>query len=525
MKINGRCFRGEKLSYNWLNVIIIFISFLTLNSCKENPVVAADTTPDNATIIITPKYFKGYIHQRFKFTSLVTHTDSTKPVKVSWLSGDSTIVSIDSTGICLFKKKGNVNIYAKVISTQGATLALDTAYVTSDSLYFKFYQRDLHLTSLDNYQVSYNYVPFKVKLASSNNSVVTVDSMGNLGIKSLGFSYISATVIDSLNVILARDSIKVSVEWWKKYSLQSKITSMAYNHTQNSIFVGTGSGNGIYTSPDDGTTWSQSNSGLSLNSNTSVTSIALSQSNPEEVIAVLNYSYIAVSQDRGATWQSAPSPGPEIQDVEIEPDDDNVVYAIGRYIGFQIYKSTDKCSSWNKISEAPDPSGEAPKLYIDPTNPQKMYIGGHGSYISTDAGVVWNMIDWPSHGTEFLLSNIDIRGNIYVQDYNWDGSLKLRLVRSDDYGSTFTVLNEYSNNTYVYGSDFITGNTICCASPNTVYVSTNNGQSWDQINGIFPSPPTSWSAGIAVTNSNPPGFIYSININGFGQIWKYKEAK
>ncbi len=509
----------------WLNLIIIFISILALNSCKENPVVAAVSTPDNATLRITPKYFRGYIHQQFKFSSYVTHTDSSKQVKVSWSSGDSSIVSIDSTGTCLFKKQGNINIYAKVISAKGATLAIDTAYVTSDSLYLKFYKRDLHLASIDNYKVAYNYVPFKVILASSNNTVVTVDSIGNLGIKGLGFSYISATVTDSSNIILARDSIKVSVEWWKQYSLQCKITSMAYNYSQNLILIGTGSGNGIYISRDGSTTWSQSNSGLSLNSSTAVTSITVSPSNPEEIIAVLNYSDIAVSQDGGATWQSAQSPGPEIQDVAIKPDDDNVIYAIGRYIEFQIYKSTDKGSSWNKISTAPDPSGEAPKLYIDPINTQRMYIGGHGSYSSSDAGATWKMINWPSHGTEFFLSNIDLRGNIYFQDYNWDGSLKLRLVRSRDYGSTFSVLNEYANNTYVYGSDLISSNTICCASPNTVYVSTNNGQNWNQINGIFPSPPTSWSAGIAVTNSNPAGFIYSININGIGQIWKYEEIK
>ena len=512
-------------SYNILYFIILSLSFLTLYSCKENPVKAPITSNDKANINITPKYYNGYINQSYKFNASVTHTDSTNQIKIAWSSSDTSIVSIDSMGTCLFKKQGNINIYAKVISIQGAILATDTAFVSSDSLYFKFYQSDLHLTSLSNQSVSYNYVPFKVILVSSNTSVVTVDSVGHLTIQGLGSSYIIASAMDNNNTIIARDSIKVYVEWWKMYSIQSKITSMAFNYSQNTILLGTNSGKGIYISKDGGHTWNQSNSGLSLSSSTTINAITISASKPSEVIALLDNSNIAVSQDGGSTWQSALSPGPQIQDVSIKPDNENVVFAIGRYGDFQIYKSTDEGSTWNQIATVSDPSGSSPKLYIDPSNPQRMYIGGHGSYSSTDGGVTWNIINWPSHGTEFLLSNIDSRGYIYVQDYNWDGTLKLRLVRSTDYGSTFSVMNVYDNNVYVYGSDYNTGNTVCCVSPQTIYISTNNCQTWNKINSIFPTPPASWSTGIAITQSNPVVFIYSLNINDFGQVWEYEEAK
>ena len=342
-------------SYNILYFIILSLSFLTLYSCKENPVKAPITSNDKANINITPKYYNGYINQSYKFNASVTHTDSTNQIKIAWSSSDTSIVSIDSMGTCLFKKQGNINIYAKVISIQGAILATDTAFVSSDSLYFKFYQSDLHLTSLSNQSVSYNYVPFKVILVSSNTSVVTVDSVGHLTIQGLGSSYIIASAMDNNNTIIARDSIKVYVEWWKMYSIQSKITSMAFNYSQNTILLGTNSGKGIYISKDGGHTWNQSNSGLSLSSSTTINAITISASKPSEVIALLDNSNIAVSQDGGSTWQSALSPGPQIQDVSIKPDNENVVFAIGRYGDFQIYKSTDEGSTWNQIATVSDP--------------------------------------------------------------------------------------------------------------------------------------------------------------------------
>ena len=516
--------KNQNIFSKYLNILFC-LYILTLNSCKENPVQAQSSTSDNAIISIYPKNFRGYVNQKFKFTATIIHPDSTKPVRLAWSSSDTSIAYVDSNGICLFKKQGNFNVYAKVISLFGKTLTADTAFVSSDSLYFKFYQRDLHLTSLENYTVACNFVPFRVILASSNISVVTVDSTGKLSIKGLGSSFISATAIDTNNAIIARDSIKVSVEWWELYALQSKITSTAFNQSRNLIFIGTNSGKGIYISRDGGNTLNQSNSGLTLNPSTTITSISTSQSNPNEVIAVLDYSNIFVSQDGGSTWQLAVSPGPQIQDVSIEPDNDNFVYAIGRYSNFQIYKSTDKCNSWNQIATVYDPSGSSPKLYIDPINPQRMYIGSHSSFSSSDGGITWKIINWSSQGTEFLLSYIDSHGYIYAQDYNWDGSLKLRLVRSTDYSSTWSVLNTYSNNSYAYGFDFIAGNTVCCVSPQMVYISLDNCQTWDKINGIFLPPPSSWSEGVAVTESNPAEFIYSLNINDFGQVWKYKEAR
>ena len=512
----------------WIVLLIISAGIFVLNSCKDNPVnpvkpVSAVKT-DSAKVTISPGSTFGYVNGEVKFSVVVNHPDSSKQIKLIWSVNDTTIITINSTGLCRIKAKGDARIYAEIQALNGESLAKDTAFIHCDSLHFQFSEREVHLKSTQVYHLSFNYYPFKIKLASSDNSVATVDSMGVISPKGLGSAYISGVISDSTDHILARDSVKANVEWWKLYTFPTKISSMDYSPETNTIIIGTERGNGIYISRNDGNDWNQSNSGLILSSTGDVNSVTISRSNPNVIMGVTGWQYVVRSEDGGASWQNMQSPGQAIQNVAISPDNPDIVYALGRYINFQVYKSTDKGSSWTLLASLNDPSGAIPKIFIDPINSQNIFIGGHASYISTDGGVNWNVINWPNKGPDFILSNVDWFGNIYIQDYNWDGSLRLRLLRSTNNGSTWDILTEYSNSSYVYGTDYVTGSVLCNVAPEKYSISTNNGQTWTESDGIFVSPPSSRGIGLAVINTKPIEFIYALNTDfGGPEIWKYKK--
>lgn len=108
-----------------------------------------------------------------------------------------------------------------------------------------------------------------------------------------------------------------------------------------------------------------------------------------------------------ATWEFLEnSPAEEIVSIEVDPNDDNVVYAVASQAygnnntgNFGFYRSENAGETWTKITDGIESNREYNSLAIQAsTNPTTLYLGavsynGQGIlYKSSDAGTTWNTL-------------------------------------------------------------------------------------------------------------------------------------
>jgi photosystem II stability/assembly factor-like uncharacterized protein len=158
-------------------------------------------------------------------------------------------------------------------------------------------------------------------------------------------------------------------------------------------------GDGMYKSTDAGKTWSH----LGLRDTQQIARVEVDPRNPNRVfVAALGHPYgpneergIFRSTDGGQTFQKVLYRDPDTggKDVDIDPSDPNVVYAVlfeGRQGPWEngawsgpggIFKSTDGGSTWKELKNGlPDRIGNA-ELAIAPSNPRRIY-----AYVTPAAG-------------------------------------------------------------------------------------------------------------------------------------------
>lgn len=119
--------------------------------------------------------------------------------------------------------------------------------------------------------------------------------------------------------------------------------------------------------------------------------------------------------DGGTTWQSLTEslhlPGMGVNDIKIEPTNNNVIYIatgmtrLGSY-GIGVLKSTDGGVTWNSTGLTFTPSqssvGVTNRLLIDPTNTNIVYaLADDKIYKTTDGGVTWPSIFQLQKSTAF----------------------------------------------------------------------------------------------------------------------------
>lgn len=105
-------------------------------------------------------------------------------------------------------------------------------------------------------------------------------------------------------------------------------------------------------------------------------------------------SRILKSFDAGTTWKNITSGLPktdDFPDVEVDPKNPSVVYAVDGLQGGGLSKSTDGGQHWMGINDFP-----GYKLTIDRFNSKRLLsynIGGDSLFISNDGGQSWNLFD------------------------------------------------------------------------------------------------------------------------------------
>ena len=506
-----------KLLIKSLSLINILFLMVILNSCKENSILPENNKYDSATVTISPKQAIGYINQKIKFNAQVNHTDSSQQIRLLWTLSDSSIASISSDGMCNLLLEGGTYIYMSVLSARNEVLAKDSSFLHVDSLHFNLRPRELHLTSIDSYKIIYDYIPFDVNWSTGNSSVVNVDSTGLVSVNGLGASHIYATVVDSENTVLAHDSVKIYVEWWRLLNRQYDITSMLFSPISKLLMISVKNGEGIFASSDFGESWQLRSGGLTTTNN--IYGMQSCLNSPGNIMAIVKNEGVIKTNNEGMNWQYINNLNNNYIAVAIHPDDYQTAFSLKFYGDYFLYKTTDSGMNWELIYSMISHGGAMPEIFIDPVDPQFMYLAAHQSIKSTDGGYTWSELAYPNMGPEFLVVHVDSKRRIYTQDYNWDGTLRLRLLRSSDFGNSWEILKEYQNNLYSYGTDYETSNIIYLSSKSQILISYNDGQTWEEIEQphIYPD---ETNVGAVLINSNPLEMLHIVGKS----VWKYKRA-
>lgn len=166
---------------------------------------------------------------------------------------------------------------------------------------------------------------------------------------------------------------------------------MWQHRRQPDFFHSGGPGSGLYKTADGGKTWKRITAGLPAGDLGRI-AIAVSPSRPSRVYATVEAEKTGMyrSDDCGESWQWIGSTG----NVEArpfyfsllvaDPKDHNRIYKPG----FSTSVSTDGGETFRAIANSPHPDHHA--LWINPENPDEMYLGTDGGvYRSADRGVHW----------------------------------------------------------------------------------------------------------------------------------------
>ncbi len=160
---------------------------------------------------------------------------------------------------------------------------------------------------------------------------------------------------------------------------------------------------GVYRTTDGGATWEKV---LYVDEQTGAIDLAMDPQDPRILYAAMyqrrrtNFGFngggpggaIYRTRDGGATWQELTEGLPEGDmgriGLDIYRGDPRIVYAIVEAMGDAegVYRSADRGATWEQVSETNPRPMYYSQIRIDPTDPQRIYLGGTSFYISSDGG-------------------------------------------------------------------------------------------------------------------------------------------
>jgi photosystem II stability/assembly factor-like uncharacterized protein len=355
----------------------------------------------------------------------------------------------------------------------------------------------------------------------SNNSIASIDSNGMCSFTALGKTIIKVNVFDKLGNFITADSIEAICSWENIIDTSVHFTSISFYNQSNRIYATT-IGGGIYFSETQGENWEAASYGTNLNNGSILINFDYCYLKPENLLAfTTDYKdkYLNYSLNSGSNWQYNKISS-KITSILFNPHDERTLFAISRDRDFYVYSSMDYGVSWELISSFEASfGGSAPTLFIDKTNPANMYIGAHRSFYSSDSGKTWSRIVQNINGGSFSIIYVDQAGNIYATEYNWDNTLRHRLVKSIDNGNTWSILNVEKNSIYSFTIFENESNLLAYRIWDKNYISFSNDQgvTWSKI--YMPLLYSNLVNIIVIVNSNP---VELLVVSSDGSIWKYK---
>ncbi len=236
----------------------------------------------------------------------------------------------------------------------------------------------------------------------------------------------------------------------------------------------------FHASVDGGETWTQRATLYSA-----ADAISLDPQNPDTIyVGYRNAPYLAVSVDAGFSWHNISIEGWEgnIHDVDVDPDDSQVVYLAG-FSG--VYKSPDGGASW-QISNRGLNNLLAYDLVVNPKNPQNIFMLAEYNqlYRSLDSGATWDKVGTDSVFKYYWPICLEI--DPVNPDVLYAGCVGGGLLSSADGGQNWTMLRSSAGSSDVLRICVHPKNTsiiVFSISPGSNFLrTTDGGAHWTSIN-------------------------------------------
>lgn len=233
-----------------------------------------------------------------------------------------------------------------------------------------------------------------------------------------------------------------------------------------------------------------------------ITSICLSEKNPELVFASSTDFPILRSQDAGKTWEKLKTPS-GANFVKIAPSDDKIIYAAFKENG--IMKSSDQGNTWTAASSGIDPKLTPREIAVYPADPNKVVCIANKSwsgtfYRSEDGGKTWKCennfltdpVGNPTGPEEYKGTGETPAGNkkmssltnITISPKNPDNiliSANWSNLFSSDGGKTWVEASNGSDITCTQDIFFLKNKVYAVAMDEGLLMSENAGKTWKQL--------------------------------------------
>ena len=237
-------------------------------------------------------------------------------------------------------------------------------------------------------------------------------------------------------------------------------------------FNGGGPGSAVYKSEDSGTTWKQLTNGIPTGDKGRI-GLAISESNPTILNALIEHPNASAqgtyrTENGGNSWAKVSSLNPRpmyYSKIFIDPSDSNRVYVLAT----SSYKSEDGGATFSEIAERPtyDVGVHADQhaVWINPSDPNHFYLAGDGGLWETyDQGNNFRKLNNIPIGQIYALG-LDNRDPYYVyvgmqDNHSWMGPSRTRGwigITNDDWRQTGFGDGMYqqpnpTNHRFVYGN-------------------------------------------------------------------------
>ena len=268
----------------------------------------------------------------------------------------------------------------------------------------------------------------KVRVDPRNPDVVYVAALGNLWAPSEARGVFRSTDGGATwDKVLFVDEHTGVVDLVMDPSNPDILYAAAYQRLRRAWgFNGGGPGSGIYRTTDGGDTWTELTNGIPAGDKGRI-GLAISASDPDVLSALIEHGDDASqgtyrSVDGGDSWERMSSLNPRpmyYSHIFIDPGEPDRVYVLAT----NSYRSEDGGRTWTEIAERPtyDVGVHADQhtLWIDPADPEHLYMGGDaGLHESYDMGVTWRKLN------NFQISQFYAIGVDMAEPYNVHGGLQ-----------------------------------------------------------------------------------------------------
>jgi photosystem II stability/assembly factor-like uncharacterized protein len=317
---------------------------------------------------------------------------------------------------------------------------------------------------------------------------------------------------------------------WVETPVHGTMTTLAVSYTNSAspmLFVAT-DGNGVFLSPDSGSSWKPVNTGLT---NLRVQGLAVSGTNTSTPLLFASTAYIGngvfLSTDDGATWRSVNN-GLTTLNVDAIAVSDTNLFVAGTAGG--VFRSTNNGMTWSTASNGLSPYLTVFAFAVADTNTASpmLFAGTYGSgvYLSRDEGSNWIQVNNGLTNTsifalEVIGANTESQ-TLFAGTIGYVGAYG-GVFRSTNNGTLWTSESTGLLNSDVYALA-ATGQSISAilfaGTDSGVFLSPDSGGHWMNVSDGLP--PQAYVSSIAIIGANIFVAADTTNSSGStgGSVWR-----